>query len=108
MSDSAKTETAFVLPVEAAGASGEPVHFGGFPGVWFPGQPIAVSELGFASVKEARAARSELAGALVEKTVKVGSAPMPQVENHVAGAPYVPPAGGAEDQHDEAGSEGDA
>lgn len=80
----AKSETAFVLPAAAVGGSSEPVHFGGFPGVWTPGEPIAVSELGFATVKEAREAKNDLAADLVEKTVKAGSAPMPAADNHIA------------------------
>lgn len=85
----AKTETAFVLPAEAVAGSSEPVHFGGgFPGVWYPGQPIAVSELGFPTLAAAREAKKTLAPDLVEKTVKTGSAPMPEIENHI---PFTPP-----------------
>lgn len=86
MSDQ-KTETAFVLPADAFPGSDAPVHFGGFPGIWEPGRPIAVSELGFATVGDARDARKEFAPELDEKSVKVGSAPMPERENHVPAEP---------------------
>lgn len=80
----AKTETAFVLPEDAFPGSAGPVHFGGgFPGVWYPGKAIAVSELGFDTVAQAREAKKNLAPELVEKTVRVGSAaPLPR-ENHI-------------------------
>jgi hypothetical protein len=78
-----KNETAFVLPKDAFPGNEAPVHFGGFPGVWEPGRPVAVSELGFQTVSAARDARKELAPELVEKQVATGSAPAPPRENHI-------------------------
>lgn len=77
------TETAFVLPEDAVAGSHGPVHFGGFPGVWYPGQPIAVAELGFPTGSAAREAKKLYAPDLVEKSVKTGSAQMPPRENHI-------------------------
>ena len=79
------TETALVLPVSAAPGS-EAIHFGGFPGQWYPGRPIAVSALGFETKDEALEAAKDLP--LVVKIVPIGSAPAPERENHIAGLPY--------------------
>jgi hypothetical protein len=79
------TETALVLPVGATVGS-EPVHYGGFPGQWYPGRPIAVSALGFETEDEALEAAKDLP--LVVTRAKVGSAPAPERENHVSGVPY--------------------
>ena len=52
---------ALELDTAAASYSGtDAVHFGDFPGMWTPGAPIAVSELGFDTEKEALAAVKEL------------------------------------------------
>ena len=82
------TETALVLPVSATTGS-EAVHFGGFPGQWYPGRPIAVSALGFETEDEALKAAKDLP--LVVKRVKAGSAPAPERENHIAGVSYTNP-----------------
>jgi hypothetical protein len=74
---------ALVLDAEAAGYSGtDAVHFGDFPGVWTPGQPVAVSELGFDTDKDALAAVKTLGLPLREVSVEQGSAPMPERPNH--------------------------
>ena len=78
-------ETALVLPVGATVGS-EAIHFGGFPGQWYPGRPIAVSELGFETEDEALEAAKDLP--LVVKVVPIGSASAPERENHVSGLPY--------------------
>lgn len=77
-------ETALELDTDAAGYTrSEPVHFGSFPGVWEPGRPIAVSELGFASEEEALAAVADLELPLRQVRVDAGSAPMPERPNHL-------------------------
>jgi hypothetical protein len=48
----ARKELALVLPAGAVVGTG-PFHFGGFPGQWYPGEPIAVSALGFETPDEA-------------------------------------------------------
>jgi hypothetical protein len=78
-------ETALVLPASAV-AGNEPVHFGGFPGQWYPGRPIAVAALGFETQDEALEAAKGLP--LVVTRVPVGSAPAPERENHLGGVPY--------------------
>ena len=80
-----ETETALVLPASAVVGS-EAIHFGGFPGQWYPGRPIAVSALGFETKDEALEAAKDLP--LVVKIVPVGSAPAPERENHIAGTLY--------------------
>jgi hypothetical protein len=80
-----ETETALVLPASAVVGS-EAVHYGGFPGQWYPGRAIAVSALGFETEDEALEAAKDLP--LVVTRVKVGSAPAPERENHVAGVPF--------------------
>lgn len=78
------TETALELDVEAAGYTrGEAVHFGSFPGVWEPGRPVAVGELGFDTDEEALARVAELGLPLRKLRVPAGSAPMPERPNHV-------------------------
>jgi hypothetical protein len=85
---SAEKETALVLSQDAVAASGSsPVHFPGFPGVWAPDQPIAVSALGFGSEKEALAEVKLRGLPLEEKKVDVGSAPMPARPNHIPSGP---------------------
>lgn len=80
-----KTETALELDVEQAGHTrGEAVAFGGFPGVWEPGRPVAVSELGFDTDADALALVEELELPLRKVKVEAGSAPMPDRPNHVA------------------------
>ena len=83
-----ETETALVLPASATIGS-EAVHFGGFPGQWYPGRPIAVSALGFETKDEALEAAKDLP--LVVKRVPAGSAPAPERENHVGALPYTNP-----------------
>lgn len=86
-------EKAFELDTEAAGYTGsEGVHFGDFPGVWAPGVPIALTELGFDTAADARAAVEELGLPLKEVSVDVGSAPMPTRPNHEDTAPVEPEA----------------
>jgi len=96
------TETALVLPVSATTGS-EAVHFGGFPGQWYPGRPIAVSVLGFETEDEALEAAKDLP--LVVKRVKVGSAPAPERENHIAGVSYTNPAEDEAPEAEEAATE---
>lgn len=99
-------ETAFVLHQADVPGSREPIHFAGFPGVWEPDTPIAVSALGFDTVKAARVAKDELAPLLKEVRVDEGSAPMPVAANHVpladtptavAAEPAEPPADAAQE-----------
>jgi hypothetical protein len=44
----AEKETAYVLQ-EGAVASSEPQHFGVAPGLWEPGRPVAVSDVGLSA-----------------------------------------------------------
>lgn len=81
-------ETALVLPASAV-VGNEPVHFGGFPGQWYPARPIAVSALGFETEDEALEAAKDLP--LVVTRVGVGKAPAPERENHVGAVPYTNP-----------------
>jgi hypothetical protein len=83
-----ETETALVLPASAVVGS-EAVHYGGFPGQWYPGRPIAVSALGFETEDEALKAAKDLP--LVVKRVPVGSAPAPERENHIGALPDTNP-----------------
>lgn len=79
---------AFELDTEAAGYTGtEPVHFGGFPGTWQPGRPIAVTELGFDTEKEAREQVKQLALPLREVQADLADARMPERPNHAAVEP---------------------
>jgi hypothetical protein len=81
-------EKAFVLDTDAAGyTGGEGVHFGDFPGVWAPGAPVALRELGFDTAEDARAAAKDLGLPLKEISVDAGSAPMPERPNHAASTP---------------------
>jgi hypothetical protein len=78
------SETALELDVDAAGYTrSEGVHFGGFPGVWEPGRPVAVSELGFDTEEEALALVDELELPLRPVQVDAGSARMPERPNHL-------------------------
>lgn len=58
---------------------GEPVHFGGFPGLWVQGRPVAVAELGFETVEDAYKAVEELGLPLNQTTVAVGEGAMPDM-----------------------------
>lgn len=79
---------AFELDTAAAGYTGsEPVHFGGFPGVWEPGRPIALTELGFDTEKGARDAVKELGLPLREVAADAAAARMPERPNHAATEP---------------------
>lgn len=69
----------------------EPVHFGGFPGLWAVDRPIAVSELGFDSVDDAYARADELGLPLARTTVAFGDGLMPARDNHLPGAHEVGP-----------------
>jgi hypothetical protein len=74
---------ALELDTAAAGYTGtEPVHFGDFPGMWQPGRPIALSELGFDTEKDALAAVKELGLPLREVSAEAGKARMPERPNH--------------------------
>lgn len=76
---------ALELDTAAAGYSGtDAVHFGDFPGMWAPGHPVAVSELGFDTEKEALAAVKALGLPLREVSVEQGTARMPERPNHAA------------------------
>lgn len=78
------TEIALELDTEAAGYTKlEPVHFGGFPGLWAPGIPVAVSELGFESEQAALDQVAELDLPLKQVNVDVGTAPALARPNHV-------------------------
>lgn len=69
-----------------AHASSEAVHFANFPGVWYVGQPIAVSELGFDTGDEAQAAVAAAGLPLSSTTVAEGDGLMPQVPGTMPGA----------------------
>jgi hypothetical protein len=105
------TEAALELDTDAAGYTrGAGVHFAGFPGVWEPGRPVAISELGFASADEALDLVDELGLPLRKVRVPAGSAPMPERPNHVASQLDT---GGGDDEGDvtveaAAGGDGDA
>lgn len=58
------------------------VHFGGFPGVYVPGEKVSVSELEFATVKDATDRADELGVPLKRTTVAVGKGPLAARENH--------------------------
>lgn len=78
------TSHALELDTEASGYTrSDGVHFGGFPGVWAPGQPVEISELGFDSEDEALARVDELGLPLRQVNVEPGSAPMPARPNHL-------------------------
>jgi len=79
----ADTVPALVLDDTVTGAASEPVHFANMPGLWLEGQPVAVSELGFASDADAYAAVEEAGLPLVKTKVKSGKGLMPEVFNHV-------------------------
>lgn len=64
---------------------GEPVHFGGFPGLWIKGQPVAVSELGFESVDDAHKRVDELNLPLAQTTVAQGEGLMPDMGDRMPG-----------------------
>lgn len=82
------TVTALVLD-ESVVAHGEPVHFGGFPGVWAAEHPVAVRELGFDTDEDALDRVRELGLPLTETTVPAdGGKPLP-VPNHMPGADEV-------------------
>jgi hypothetical protein len=77
---------ALELDTDAAGytrATG--VHFGRFPGVWEPGRPVPVSELGFETDREALELVAELGLPLRQVTVDAHDpdAGMPARPNHV-------------------------
>jgi hypothetical protein len=82
----AEQETAFVLDPDAVFAS-VPVHFPNFPGVYFPGEPIAARELldRLADVDTIEALKDHVAAEALPLKVKMvdeGSAPMPVAETH--------------------------
>lgn len=84
MSDTATTEAALELDVDAAGYTrGEGVHFGGFPGIWYPERPVAVSELGLDHDVDVAALVEELGLPLTLVDVPHGSAPMPEQPNRM-------------------------
>lgn len=84
---------ALELDTAAAGYSGgEAVHFGDFPGMWAPGAPIAVSELGFDTEKEALAAVKTLGLPLREVQADLATTRMPERVNHASSEPALPPA----------------
>lgn len=78
------SETAYELDSEAAGYTGtDAVHFADFPGVWYPGQPIAAQELGLGDDDQVQARIDELALPLRKISVDRGAAPMPARPNHL-------------------------
>lgn len=76
-----KSQPALVLDREVA--QSEPVHFAGFPGLWRPDQPIAVSELGLGDADETYRRVDQLGLPLARTTVPAGEGLMPDVPNHV-------------------------
>ena len=83
---------AFELDTEAAGyTGGDGVHFGDFPGVWEPGRPIAVSELGFDTDKQARDLVKELGLPLREVQADLADALMPERPNHASAETVLEP-----------------
>ena len=68
------SEPALVLPVDAV-ASTSDTYWPDFPGVFTPGQPIAISALGFETLKDAEAAAKELGLPLKRSTVEVPETP---------------------------------
>lgn len=99
MADS-NTEPALVLDDEAVSGR-EPVHFGGFPGTFLPGRPVAISALGFNTADEALGLVEELGLPLSETEVETGEGAPPPRVNHALGElealgmsrEYVPPPG---------------
>lgn len=74
---------ALELDTAAAGYTGtDPVHFGGFPGMWAPDRPIALAELGFDTERDARDAVKELGLPLREVMADPADARMPERPNH--------------------------
>jgi hypothetical protein len=96
MSDS-KRETAFVFEDESYAGS-DLVHFGGFPGVFMPGQAVAASELGFDTISDAQERADELGLPVKRTTVAAGKGKPAERVNHMpnqleAGRDFEPEAG---------------
>jgi hypothetical protein len=77
----AKTEPAVVFDDESHTGT-DLVHFGDSPGVFMPDEPVAVSELEYASEKDAADRVKELGLPLKKTTVTVGKGKAPARENH--------------------------
>ena len=84
----ANTEAGLVLPVDAVSGT-FPHTFPGFPGVFEPGVPVALSALGL-SQKDARALVKELGLPLKEAQVDVADEP-PLEDGMAASEPEVSP-----------------
>lgn len=78
--------TAYVLPEDAATVTGEAQVFPGFPGEFVPGEPVAYTDLGFATVKEADAKIAELNLPLRKATGKDGAEPRFAAGEMISGA----------------------
>lgn len=78
------TEAALELDVTTTAEGGVEVHFSNFPGLWQPGRPIAISDLGFTTTDAAMAAVNISGLPLRLVDVPHGSAPAPARDNHVA------------------------
>jgi hypothetical protein len=78
---SEKSESAFVFQDESHTGT-DLVHFGGYPGVFVPGEKVAVSELEFDTAKDATDRANELGLPLEKTTVTAGKGKMVARENH--------------------------
>lgn len=78
------TQPALVLDDDSV-SHDEPVHFGGFPGLWAKDRPVLVSELGFETLDDAYQAVDELGLPLARTTVAAGEGLMPVDENRMPG-----------------------
>jgi hypothetical protein len=78
-----KTEPAVVFKDESHSGT-DVVHFGGYPGVFVPGEKVAVSELEFDTAKEATDQADELGLPLEKTTVAVGKGKMVARDNRAA------------------------
>jgi hypothetical protein len=77
---SEKSESAFVFNDESHTGT-DLVHFGDFPGVYVPGEPVALTEIEFDSPKEATDRAKELGIPLAKTTVAAGEGKMAAREN---------------------------
>jgi hypothetical protein len=78
----ANSESAFVFD-DPSHTGTDLVHFGDSPGVFMPGEKVAISELEFASEKDAADAVEERGLPLKKTTVTVGKGKATARENHV-------------------------
>jgi len=78
---SEKSESALVFEDESHTGT-DLVHFGDSPGVFMPGEKVAISELDYATEKDATDRVKELGLPLKKTTVPVGEGKAPVRENH--------------------------